>query len=395
MQIGIDATCWSNRRGYGRFTRGLLQALLETNINDEFILFVDAQTFDSHQFPPQATCVVVETTQAPTTAASSSGQRSIKDLWAMMQAVSRYPLDILFFPSVYTYFPVFTKATIILGVHDVIAEDYPELIFPRLRSRWLWNLKGWLAHQQADLILTVSNHAKNGILRHFNQHTAEQVWVIDEAPDPIFQVLNPEEINWQLLSQHHIYPADRILLYLGGINPHKNLGSLINSLATLHQEDSYQDVRLVIIGDIKTDVFTPGLEMLKTQITAQHLEKSVCFTGFIADTDIVHFFNVAQAVVLPSFAEGFGLPAVEGAACGTPVIATNNSPLPELLVGGGIFFDPNQPDRLTPALRQILSDEDGRRKMAEIALAKAQQLTWQKSAQQMQTMLATLEPKAP
>ena len=391
MRIGIDATCWSNRRGYGRFTRGLIQALLKVNIEDEFILFVDAHTFAKSQFPEQATCMVVETTQAPTEAASASGQRSLKDLWAMMQAVNRCALDILFFPSVYTYFPVITKATIILGVHDVIAEDYPELIFPERRGRLLWNLKGWLAHHQADFILTVSNHAKKGIVRHFQQHTADRIWVIDEAPDPIFRPLAANEIDWKLLRQHEISNHDRFLLYVGGINPHKNLGMLIESLAVLHQEDDCKDVRLVIVGDIKTDVFTPGLDALKNQISSLNLEKSVHFTGFVPDADVVNFFNASQVVVLPSFAEGFGLPAIEGAACGTPIVATRNSPMPDLLKGGGLFIDPTEPDQLTQALRQILSDEEGRCRMAEIALASARQFTWQRSAQQMQAMLAKLD----
>jgi glycosyltransferase involved in cell wall biosynthesis len=356
---------------------------------------VDTHTFAKHQFPTGATCIVVETTQAPTDAASTSGQRSLKDLWAMMQAVNSYQLDILFFPSVYSYFPVITKAKIILGVHDVIAEDYPELIFPDRRGRWLWNLKGWLAHHQADFILTVSNYAKNGIVRHFKQHTADQVWVIDEAPDPIFSVLLPTEIDWKLLNQHGISQGDRFLLYVGGINPHKNLGMLIDSLAILHQEDNYQDVILVIVGDLKTDVFTPGLDALKTQITSQQLENSVRFTGFIPDADVVHFFNMAQAVVLPSFAEGFGLPAIEGAACGAPIIATCNSPLPDLLAGGGIFIDPTQPQQLTQALRQMLDDEDKRRTMADISLAAARQFTWQRSAQQMQSMFAAIGRNTP
>jgi alpha-1,3-rhamnosyl/mannosyltransferase len=108
MRIGIDASCWSNRRGYGRFTRGLLQALLKIDTSHEWILFVDAQTYTQGQMPQEATCVVIPTKVSPTEAASSSGRRSLSDLWAMTQAVARYPLDVFFFPSVYTYFPILT-----------------------------------------------------------------------------------------------------------------------------------------------------------------------------------------------------------------------------------------------------------------------------------------------
>jgi glycosyltransferase involved in cell wall biosynthesis len=100
---------------------------------------------------------------------------------------------------------------------------------------------------------------------------------------------------------------------------------------------------------------------------------------------------VAKAVVLPSFAEGFGLPALEGAACGTPVIATRNSPLPDLLAGGGIFVDPAEPKQLLEAMMQLLSNEMERHQMGQVAKQKAQKLTWQHSANQMQQMLSVVE----
>jgi glycosyltransferase involved in cell wall biosynthesis len=96
-------------------------------------------------------------------------------------------------------------------------------------------------------------------------------------------------------------------------------------------------------------------------------------------------------VVLPSFAEGFGLPALEGAACGTPVIATRNSPLPDLLAGGGIFVDPEQPQQLLSAMIQLLGDDMERHHMGQVAKQKAQKLTWLHSADQMQSMLSLVE----
>lgn len=392
MRIGIDATCWSNRRGYGRFTRGLIRSLLKIETSHEWILFVDAQTYAQGQMPQEATCVVVPTTASPAEAASASGRRSLRDLWTMTQSVARYPLDVLFFPSVYTYFPALTRAKIILGVHDAIAEDYPELIFPALRSRRLWAFKGWLAHHQADYILTVSEYAKGRILHHF-RHASEQVWVINEAPDPIFHHLTPEQIDWEMLRRYGLSPSDRFLVYLGGINPHKNLEMLIHSLAVFCQESEDEPVKLVIVGDITTDVFTPGLERLNTQIAKLQMETRVKFTGYVPDTEVVHLLNVAQAVVLPSMAEGFGLPAIEGAACGIPVIATRNSPLPDLLAGGGIFIDPTQPEQLTDALRQILREQQKQQHLGKVALERARKFSWERSATQMQQMLAILEQK--
>jgi glycosyltransferase involved in cell wall biosynthesis len=120
----------------------------------------------------------------------------------------------------------------------------------------------------------------------------------------------------------------------------------------------------------------------------------VIFTGFVKDEDVIHLLNVAQALVLPSMAEGFGLPAVEGAACGIPIIATLNSPLPDLLQDGGIFIDPNSVNQLTDALNVMLSDTTRRNQMARVATARAQQLTWQRSAAQLDSMLNEVASKS-
>ncbi|HEY9778077.1 MAG TPA: glycosyltransferase family 1 protein [Planktothrix sp.] len=390
MRVGIDATCWANRRGYGRFTRGLLTALLESDKDRQYVLFVDDHTDALGDLPQQAERVVVPTSKGATEAASATTRRSFGDMWAMTRAVARCRLDAFFFPSVYTYFPTITDASIILGVHDVIAEDYPQLIFPDKKRRKLWELKGWLAHKQADYIMTVSEHAKGGIIRHFG-HEPDKVFVIDEAADPIFRPLPSAELNNELLSKHGLSIKDRFLLYLGGINPHKNLINLVECFAQIIKEENFKDMKLAIIGDIKNDGFTPGLTELRQRIEQLDLAEHVVFTGYVSDENAVHFLNVAKAVVLPSFAEGFGLPALEGAACGTPVIATRNSPLPDLLAGGGIFVDPAKPAQLLEAMRNLLGDEQERHQMGQVAKQKAQKLTWQHSANQMRKMLSVVE----
>ncbi|WP_218081777.1 glycosyltransferase family 4 protein [Anthocerotibacter panamensis] len=381
MRIGVDAGCWANRRGYGRFTRGLLEALLAQPSEHEYLFFVDAQSYAQQPFPPRAKLVVVPTGQSPTAAASAGGRRAVGDLWAMAEAVRRTPLDVLFFPSVYTYFPAWTQATVILGIHDVIAEDYPDLIFPGGQGRRLWALKGWLARQQANYVLTVSDHARNGILRRFHPHS-ERIWVVDEAPDPVFRPL--KNLDGALLQRYGIRPGERFLIYLGGINPHKNLTMLVQALADLGSE--YADVRLLLVGD-RADGFTPGLDALLSKITALDLTHRVHFTGFVPDPEVVHLLNAAQVLVLPSVAEGFGLPAVEAAACATPVIATRNSPLPDLLAGGGRFIDPTQPEALTHALREILADPHLREQLGQGAHARASQLSWARTARQMTALL--------
>jgi len=164
-----------------------------------------------------------------------------------------------------------------------------------------------------------------------------------------------DKVDRGVLSRFGLAVDSRFLIYIGGINPHKNLPMLVQSLAEIRSRPGMQDVKLVVVGDLK-DGFTPGVSELKAKIAELHQDDAVIFTGFVKDEEVIHLLNVAQALVLPSMAEGFGLPAVEGAACGIPIIATNNSPLPDLLQGGGIFIDPNSLSELTNALSVMLSD---------------------------------------
>jgi glycosyltransferase involved in cell wall biosynthesis len=280
--------------------------------------------------------------------------------------------------------------TVVLGVHDVIAEDYPELVFPMRWRRWLWKAKARAAHGQADYVVTVSEYSKEGISRRF-RCPDDRIWVVEEAPDPVFRPLSADEIDASLLARWGLSRESRFLAYLGGVNPHKNVPLLIEALAELRQDSRYQDVKLILIGDDRSDRFTPGLEMVEARIGALGLNHAVRFTGFLPDADVAQLLNVAKALVLPSFAEGFGLPAIEAAACATPVVATQNSPLPSLLEGGGIFIDPARKEMLTRALAVLVDNESERLRLGTRAREQAAKLTWERSARQLQALLQEVE----
>ncbi|HEV2854312.1 MAG TPA: glycosyltransferase family 1 protein [Thermoanaerobaculia bacterium] len=390
MRVGIDLSCWASRRGYGRFVRNLVRALLALEPRQELVFLLDAQSAARTDLPDGGRHLVAPTREAPAAAASAAGRRSLRDLAVMAAAAARARLDALFFPSVYTWFPAPTTATVILGIHDVTAEDYPDLVFPDARGRRLWALKGRLARWQADFILTVSAFAREGVLRRFHP-SPERVWVVEEAPDAVFRPLAPEEIDRALLARWGFGEGDPFLVYLGGLNPHKNLGTLLDALAALRRRPGLEATRLAVIGDLDGDPFTPGAAEVRARTAALGLGGAVAFTGFLGDEEAVHFLSAARALVLPSFAEGFGLPAVEAAACGTPVVATRNSPLPELLEGGGLFIDPANGGELFEALACLLADEEERARKGRIALERARALTWERSARQMLELLDAVE----
>jgi glycosyltransferase involved in cell wall biosynthesis len=137
-----------------------------------------------------------------------------------------------------------------------------------------------------------------------------------------------------------------------------------------------------MVGDTHTDAFHTCFERVSALVESLGIADRVVFTGYLSDEDVVVLLNRATVLVLPSLMEGFGLPAVEAAACGCPVIATNESPLPELLGEGGIYIEPNE-EAIASALSQVLADYALRMRMREQGMGAAARLTWDDAARQL------------
>lgn len=385
-RVGIELTSWSNRRGYGRFTRGLVSALLELDDATEYVLFVDPRAARS-ELPRRGEIVPL-----PLPALREGGAgiepRSLATMRAVGRAIAARPVDVLFFPSVHAWVPVASSTRILLGIHDVIAEDHPRLVFPRFADRWRWRAKSWWARRQATCFLTVSEYARQGLVRRFGLDPG-RVGVVEEAADAAFRPLAAGEIDHALLGRLGIEGGAPSIAYLGGFNPHKNLASLVDALVALRRRPGLERTRLVLIGD-PDDPFTPGIVALRERLRRLEADAAVRFTGFLPDADAAQVLNAVTVLALPSWAEGFGLPAVEAAACGTPVVATTRSPLPGLLAGGGLFVDPARPRELVEALGRMLAEPALRAELAATARARAALLSWRRAAEQFNELVARM-----
>lgn len=384
MKIGVDATSRQNNRGYGRHARALLNALIPLDKANHYTLFVDsADTEDS--MPDEAEVKLVKTDAPAAVATAANGRRSARDMLRMSRAMSDSSYDLLLFPTVYSYVPVFSRAKKIVMIHDVIAETYPQLTLPSFASRLFWRSKVALGRWQADAIVTVSDYSRQGILDHFKT-SPDRVFVVGEASDPVFRLL-PDPRPTEKLRELGIDGNGRTVVYVGGFSPHKNLDTLVEAFAQIVSHPTYSDVNLVMVGEYKKEVFHSCYALLK-QLTAKlGISSRVIFTGYLPDEELVVLLNLATVLALPSLIEGFGLPAVEAAACGCPVIATTASPLPGLLGEGGIFVNPSNQEELENALVRILESEDLRRHMREKGLQAAANLTWEAAARQMISLM--------
>jgi glycosyltransferase involved in cell wall biosynthesis len=314
----------------------------------------------------------------------------MRDLWRMSRALSSPEFDLVLFPTVYSYVPVFSRASKIVMVHDVIAEIYPQLTVPRLAARLFWNAKVALARMQADALVTVSDYSRECILKRFGTDP-RRVFVVGEAADPVFRKLN-RPVTGPGLTGMGIDPERRMVVYVGGFSPHKNLEALVAAFARIAARPEFADVVLVMVGDTSGDSFHTYYGTIASQVEVLGLRGRVIFTGFMDDEDLVVVLNVASVLALPSLMEGFGLPAVEASACGCPVIASHASPLEALLGAGGIYIDPSE-DEIAGALELVLSSAETRKRMSEAGVAASARLTWNVASRQMLEVIRTVVPQ--
>ena len=385
MKIGIDGSCLSNRRGFGRFARQLVGALARQPGSHQFTVFVDGPSAAQVEVPAPFERVVVDVGEAPSRAASAQGRRRWRDMIAMGLAVARSPIDLMYFPATYSFFPVWNVPKLVVTMHDTLPLTHPELVFPSLSGRLAWRLKEATAARWADRIVTVSEASRKAI-QAWSGWPDDRIRVITEGPEPIFKPAADDPLAATVIERFKIPPTARYLLYVGGLSPHKNLLRLVEAFA----QGAPDDVFLVLTGDVH-DVFHTHVPQIRAVVERHHLDDRVIMTGFVNDDDLVFLYSRAHALILPSLMEGFGLPAVEAMACGTPVISSHAGSLPEVVGDAGVYFDPTDVGSMAGAIRSFLSDADRRAAMARRARERAGLFTWERSARLLLECFEELE----
>jgi len=373
LRIGVDATCWANGRGYGRFAREVVRRMVVIAPQHQFHCYGDAAAFAALPLDG-ANVRLIEVAQraSPVDAAAAEGSRAIADLLRLTLAVGRDAPDVFFSPSVYTYFPLPPRIRAVVTIHDAIAERFPELTLPSRRARLFWRLKVGLAIRQARLVLTVSEYAADEVARAHGL-SRSRLRIAVEAPAESYTPASTAEVSAAAAGVG--LPAGAPwFTYVGGFSPHKHVDVILRALVTL------PDAHLLLIGRLDGDAFLTVRDKLTALVAHLGLEPRVHWTGFLPDLVVRALHTGAVATLLPSASEGFGLPAVEAAACGTPVIATIESPLPQLLPRGGRFVTPGEVAPLAAAMHELLHDSAARAIAGAAALVGARALTWEGTA---------------
>jgi glycosyltransferase involved in cell wall biosynthesis len=380
MRVGVDATSWVNRRGFGRFARNSVRALVENDHGSTYVMYIDSMTAEHADLPRGAETRRVALRQSPAVAASANSNRSLGDLVRMMMAVRSDRPDVFLFPSMYTYFPVIGTPTVV-GIHDAISFELPDLTVPGARARIFSRTKERLALASATRLFTVSQAARHAIVASLGI-SRDRLTIVPEAPDPIFLPASRESVRTARAAVG-LGDDERFLLYAGGISPHKNLETLIVAYGLLEAPRP----PLVVVGDMEREVFVSAAAAVRSKIAALGLEPDVRLPGFVSDEVLAALYTGATAVVLPSLAEGFGLPAVEAAACGAPLLLSDISAHRETLGTGAVFFPPLSTERLAYELRRLLGDDVARLEVARRCREAVAGLTWNAAAIVLRNLL--------
>jgi alpha-1,3-rhamnosyl/mannosyltransferase len=377
--IGIDATTWSNDRGFGRFTREFVMALAARDSEFRYTLVFD-QPYDGSWPIPDGVEVLSATTERNLNEAAVGDQaRSPLYLWQMGQQVSRAEFDLFYYPAVYSYFPLLSRVPKVVCFHDTTAERIPHLLFPKKINHRLWQIKTWLAKKQMTRAMTVSESSARDMVDYLGIQRSKTD-VVTEAADPAFHPINDAEVAKAARARYGIPPKAKLFVYVGGMNAHKNILELLKTMPEVVA--AHPNAHLAIVGSTSGKGFWDDVPALMNFVSANPaLEERVHFTDYIADEDLVELFASTDALVFPSLWEGFGLPAVEAMSCGVPVLASDLSSLPEVIGDAGLYFDPHKRDTIRDTLIRFLDSPDLQDQLRSAALQQAAKFTWDLAAE--------------
>jgi glycosyltransferase involved in cell wall biosynthesis len=284
-------------------------------------------------------------------------------------AARRARADVLFCPV--NVRPVLSPCPTVVTIHDLIFLRYPEAFHP-LKRMYLTAMTGWSA-RHATHVITVSDSTRQDVVELLGVRPERVTTVHNGVSERFIPV--PEQAKSAFLARQGV--RGRTVLYIGTLEPRKNLTTLLQSFATIAAKSDFEDVTLIIGG-------SKGWYYDEIFATAERLGLTasgrVRFLGRVPDDDLPLWYNVATVFAYPSLYEGFGLPALEAMACGTPVVASSTPALREVVDTAGITLDPGDMAAWAGALERLLAGGEEAERLKEAGLRRASEFTWERSA---------------
>ncbi len=286
----------------------------------------------------------------------------------------RNPPDLLFVPS-HVIPPLHPPS--VVTVHDLGYLVEPECHEPLHRKQLEWSTR-WNCHA-AKGIIAISDATRQDLIERLGV-SPDRIRVIHHGISPEFLPANPETID-RIRTAYRL--PEFFILAVGSLHPRKNLKRLIQAFERIAPEMPH--LSLVLSGASGWRA-----EEIRERGRRSPFSRRIFFIGYVPDADLPGLYSAAAVTAFVSMYEGFGLPAIESMACGTPVVAANRSALPEICGDAAILADPFDPESIAVALRVVIDDARIRQRMIERGLARAASFTWQSSALQTLAFLRAI-----
>ncbi len=368
MRIGID--CRELKKGVltgiGRYLQNFLEYAVATEENHQLILYGNQ---NSH-IPFSGANVTVRILPEYNTFGWDNFQ--------LPQALLKDKVRLFFSP--YEKAPLWSPVKTIITIHDLLFLYFPGQEYKSKKIyNFIYRKIRKISARQADRIITVSEFSKSDIIATYKIDPSK-IRVIPNGVSPAFHPHIDDQTVQAIRTKYRI--KDEFFLYVGNFKPHKNVHMLIRAYAQL-ADDIISQYQLVLCG--KRDRYTDTLE---DEVSDRNLDHRVIFTDMVPDEELPVLYNGAQLFIFPSLYEGSGFPPLEAMACGTPVIASNRTSLPEVVADAGVLVDPTEAGNITRAIEELLADQNLYQKFQEKGLARAKQFSTANSAR---LIMETLE----
>jgi glycosyltransferase involved in cell wall biosynthesis len=294
-------------------------------------------------------------------------RRSVRIVWEQVVwpwLAWRYRLDLLHSMAFVT--PLITPCPTVVTVYDLSFMHYPDR-FPAFQ-RWYLASQTGRSCRRARRVITISESGRQDVHRFFGV-ALDKIDVVVPGVDEAYRPFSADTIA-QFRQQKGL--PQRLLLHVGTLQPRKNIPVLIDALAQLPD-----DVGLALVGGkgwLYNEIFA--------RVEALGLQDRVLFTGYVPFEELPFWYNAASVFVFPSLYEGFGMPVVEAMACGTPVVASNTSSIPEAVGEAGVLFAPDDVAELVEGITAVLQSPDRAAKLRADGLAWAQNFSWARAGRE-------------
>jgi glycosyltransferase involved in cell wall biosynthesis len=267
--------------------------------------------------------------------------------------------------------PLLCRTPSVVTIHDCIHLLFPQYLTKPFALNYARAMMG-SAIRRSALVFTVSEASRSDILRFYPEADPERVEVVPNAIDEAILEHPGEEEMERVRERYQI--RGRFVLYAGNIKPHKNLDRLIAAFGALKQRGGFEDVKLLIIGDEINRYAS-----LRRRMEAAGVRQDVRFFGFVPERTLAALYRLASVFAFPSLYEGFGLPPLEAMACGTPVLTSKISSLPEVVGDAALLVDPYSVDDIAHGLARLLDDEALRAELVARGRVRVGHFSWERS----------------